>query len=480
MKKMLALLLAFATILGMTACNSNSGPGDADPAATTPPASADPSGDKASAEANEGSGLAYIEGTNNLLAGKPYDGTTLTLMISSPGDAQYENLKLLTESEFTPLTGITVNWDMGAYAELYAKEVTEVMAGTSNYQLLAVNDTWGPGLRNYMLPLDEYIARDNIDLNDWGDAVVEVGRMGGTDGTIYGLPFRGHYMSMYYRTDIYEELDLEIPTTWDQLIENCKIIQEKTDLDGLSVPYGVGGEQNLMPWYCFMYSMGADFFDENWHPVFNSAEGLAAFEKYVGLLRDEKIVSTDNITLTEGDSSLRMGQGKCAHFMGWSWIQQKFINPEITNPELVGKISCFKVPSFDGVNDATNTCTMWTMGIPANCENPDAAWEYIKWLCSADTEYKVLSDKSQYDTVIATHNTTLLRDDIVEISHGAMTYGYESLSSAKLPPLFDDWMPISEILEIAMNNAANGADCKTELDAAAAKAEKILSDAGYF
>ena len=469
MKKLVALLLALSLVFGMVACASDSEPNAPESADNN---TSDPD------SSSSGEELEYIEGTN-LLAGKPFDGTTLNLMISSPGDAQYENLKLLTEEYFTPMTGITVNWDMGAYNELYAKEVTEAMAGTTTYDLFAVNDTWGPGLRNYMLPLDDYIARDNVDLTDWADAIVEVGQMGG-DGTQYGLPYRGHYMGMYYRTDIYEELGLEIPETWDELIENCKIIQEKTDLQGLSMPYGINAEQNLMPWYSFMYSLDASIFDEEWRPTFNSEAALNATEMYIGLLTEEGIVSTDNITLNEGDASMQLATGQSAHFMGWSWMVQKFINPEITDPELIDKIGIMPVPSFDGENPAVSSITMWTMGIPANAQNPDAAWEYIKWLTSADTEYKCLSDKSVYNTANCLHNSNLQMDNIVELTLGAGAYSYECFANAVHPPLFDDWMQVSDLLQIAINNCANGADVASEMNSAAEQSEQILSDLGYF
>ena len=142
MKKLVALLLALSLVFGMVACASDSEPNAPESADNN---TSDPG------SSSSGEELEYIEGTN-LLAGKPFDGTTLNLMISSPGDAQYENLKLLTEEYFTPMTGITVNWDMGAYNELYAKEVTEAMAGTTTYDLFAVNDTWAPAFATICSP----------------------------------------------------------------------------------------------------------------------------------------------------------------------------------------------------------------------------------------------------------------------------------------------------------------------------------------
>ena len=72
MKKIVALLLAVLMIVGMTACANKS--------TTTPDASAETPAvsnetPAASNETPSGDGLEYIEGTN-LLAGKPFEGTT--------------------------------------------------------------------------------------------------------------------------------------------------------------------------------------------------------------------------------------------------------------------------------------------------------------------------------------------------------------------------------------------------------------------
>ncbi len=45
------------------------------------------------------------------------------------------------------------------------------------------------------------------------------------DGMIYGVPFRLDAKLFFYNKDIFEEQGLEIPTTWDELIDVCEKLQ---------------------------------------------------------------------------------------------------------------------------------------------------------------------------------------------------------------------------------------------------------------
>jgi len=49
------------------------------------------------------------------------------------------------------------------------------------------------------------------------------------------------------------------------------------------------------------------------------------------------------------------------------------------NTKQVGPVGAFRFPSFTGAK-AGGASSWWMMGIPQDAKNPDAAWEYIKWV----------------------------------------------------------------------------------------------------
>lgn len=64
------------------------------------------------------------------------------------------------------------------------------------------------------------------------------------DGKIYGAPFNVLYSGIYYNKAVYDEYDLEIPTTFDEFIANCDTLLE----NGVT-PIGLKDD----PWASFLW-----------------------------------------------------------------------------------------------------------------------------------------------------------------------------------------------------------------------------------
>lgn len=469
-KKLSALLLALALVVACAACGGG-GSSTSTPAGSTSTPAGSTSTPAPSVEL-----LEY-----DLLPDKPFDGTTLNYVANSPDNDQFNMLIKFTEEKFTPMTGITVVWDQGAWDGVLEKMITEAVSGSSTYDLFMVMDAWGPTLANYMVPLDDYVARDGIDWNDYPKPFQELAMMG-TDN-ILGLPMRGHFMTMFYRTDIYEALDLEIPATWDDLIANCKTIQDSADYSGmygLAMPYSTQTQQNLMPWYTFLYSNGGELFDENWKPVFNSPEAVAATEAFVGLLLEEGIVNPASVNWGENDARVSVCDGTSAHFMSWSWLLSRFSNPEYTVDEVLDNVGTFAVPAFKAGETPVTSVSEFCTGIHAASTQQDAAWEYVKFLGSAQIQIEVVSDPSDQVNTMASLSA-MTSDEVNNLPgrEGLWLIGAETLQSARIAPTIAEWPEISAIISEAVNRAALGGNVQTELDNAAASAESILKAAGY-
>lgn len=412
----------------------------------------------------------------NLIEGKPFDGTELNLLACAAGDPQMQSAQDRLGT-FKDTTGIGVTWDQGDWGGLLSKMITEGGAKTNSYDIYMAYDAWGTTVRDYLMPLDDFIARDDYNIDDFAPIYQAWAKLG-TD-KIMGIPYRAHFQIMFYRKDIYEELGLEIPKTWEELIANAKIIEEKKGIKGFACPYGTGYQYNLMDWYAFFFSNGGEFFDADYNVTFNNEAGVKSLEQYTGLLTKEGIVSPDSLSWGEEESCLALGKGEAAMMMGWSWLLSRYSDPDYCDASVVNNIGTFPVPSFDGEHEAITTTTIFIMSIPKNSPNPEAAWEYIKYLCSAEQDKETILDENN-DTVITTHRSTMQDADLNVVTDGMLQQGYETLEKAKAIPMIPEYTEISYALEEAVFNCANGADAKTELDKAAEKATSILKEAGYY
>lgn len=106
---------------------------------------------------------------------------------------------------------------------LYTATFSQVNGLVSQKQHLPVDDV----LDEMEAENGETLFRDNITIN--GEATF--------------MP-RGMYTASFiYRTDIYDRLGLAVPETWDELLENARIIDEDPDTEARG--FGIGGGRNL-------------------------------------------------------------------------------------------------------------------------------------------------------------------------------------------------------------------------------------------
>ena len=153
-----------------------------------------------------------------LLPGKPYDGTELTFLICCPAAAQFAAWADST-AEFKELTGIDVVFTNDPLGGLREKIVTESIGNPGSWDTTIYFGTWGPSLAQFLEPIETYSDQIDTNLLDYPNSSRQIATI---DGVTYGIPVRSHVMMFYYREDIFAELGLDVPTTWDELEEAAR------------------------------------------------------------------------------------------------------------------------------------------------------------------------------------------------------------------------------------------------------------------
>jgi multiple sugar transport system substrate-binding protein len=438
-------------------------------AAAEPTAAAQPAGQAATLPTDP---AAY-----GLKPGKPYNGTKLNFLICCNSVGQFAALINRTSSEFTPMTGIEATWDNTPYASFQEKLLTEASTGSGTYDIVAWVDSWGQGLKPYLVPLDDRIKQDNIDVSDFPKAYMEAAT--GDDGKIYGLPFRGHAQVLFYRKDIFNQLGLEPPKTWQDVATDAKAIREKTQLNPIAMYYKVSAGQNLFIWLNMLWGSGGDIFDKDKHPIFNNDAGVKATQQYIDFAKNN-LTNPSALTFGEGEATEEMTKGRAAMFVGWSWIRENFTNKEIAAPEVLNNVGVVPAPSNGAA--PVSYGYIWPVGILQSSKNQDAAWEYLKWLTNKQVEKAVAVDKSDPKTsnIVAVHLSNLNDPDVNATTDGLHKVMGTMLESARTEPLLAEWPEIQTVLETALNEMAGGAEVKATLDKAQQDVDEIMKRAGYY
>ena len=142
---------------------------------------------------------------------------------------------------------------------LQANDAPEIYHATT----AEIGDLINQGLT---MPVDDVV--DDLE-DEWGDALYKytLQPMGGDrDDEMHSIP-HGIYVGgcLNYRSDVYEALDLEVPETWDELVENARIIDESDEFEEMR-GFGLAGQsagKSGSDFSNWLYNSGGWFWEEN-------------------------------------------------------------------------------------------------------------------------------------------------------------------------------------------------------------------------
>ncbi len=159
-----------------------------------------------------------------------------------------------------------------------------------------------------------------------------------------------------------------------------------------------------------------------------------------------------------------------------------FINPTLAVTDVVGNVAFAPVPAWEGKGAPATYGYIWEVGIYKNSPNQEAAWEYLKWLTHPENEKRVALDRTdaRFINVVVVHKSNMADPEINALSNGLQQNMLAILDNALSLPMLPEWLEIQAILEVAINEMANGAPVQETLDTAAADVEALLSQAGYY
>ena len=214
--------------------------------------------------------------------------------------------------EFEAKTGATVQFELVAYSSMYEKLVPQLSGpeGSGTYDVVAVDYYW-PGefaRSGWMLPLDDWIARDQVDYSGIFPASFEVN--GTVDGTTYYVPYYTYPMGLVYRND----MGISIPATMEEYVALAKSLKSG-DLAGAAMQ-GAPTDPIAMEWLNYLYANGGDLYAEDLKtPTINNEAGLTALNQYIDLIDNAAQTGAAGANLDDAMESVRPRQGSDDDFV---------------------------------------------------------------------------------------------------------------------------------------------------------------------
>ncbi|MED7926498.1 sugar ABC transporter substrate-binding protein [Nonomuraea sp. LP-02] len=197
------------------------------------------------------------------------------------------------------------------------------------------------------------------------------------DGEIYAVPWGAGARAVLYRKDWFEDLKIEVPKTWDELVAAAKKIQKEkgAGVDGFAFNGGSDANHLLA---AFAWSEGGEFAvkeGDKWVGKLTEPGFAKGFETYTGLVTGG-LSSKANLTLNTVDIRKRFANNKVAMYLTAGW-DLPGIEEDSKGKLKSDKLAFFPLPaktggvapSFFGGNDIA----LW-----GGTKEADLGKEYIK------------------------------------------------------------------------------------------------------
>ena len=153
-------------------------------------------------------------------------GETLTVWIMEGTNPDSEPFFEKVGEAFTEETGATLDVEYVQWADAHDRFVTSIAGGTTP-DVAETGTTWTAEFADAgaLAPLTDYVAAEKGLEKDLVDGLEVAGTY---DGDLYGMPWYAGVRSIVYRADIFEELGLEAPTSWDEIVSAGEAIRPRT------------------------------------------------------------------------------------------------------------------------------------------------------------------------------------------------------------------------------------------------------------
>ncbi|QOD93370.1 extracellular solute-binding protein [Chryseoglobus sp. 28M-23] len=324
-------------------------------------------------------------GVAGCTAGEPEDGdassvTELNLpAVEAPWLGGYQAMVDLYEEE----TGITVNLTAFPFDGLRTQEANAAQSGSNAFDLLLINEQWvGQFYDNGWV---QPVADVKPDF-EWDEGLIQFDGIGRwdpdarattPDGEVYSLPINGNIHEFMYRTDLYDQLGLDVPADWEGVIDNAEAARSA---GAASNGYVVRGKTPSYDFSAVLYSYdGAWFADESggdYTPTIDTDEFREALEMFkaladVGPAAPQTIAQAEAISLMQGGDTLQA-----------TLVTASSVPLEDPAASLIaGKVGYAALPG------GTPVSGVWTMGVPVGlpADRAAAAMDFLQWLTSQET-----------------------------------------------------------------------------------------------
>lgn len=314
--------------------------------------------------------------------------------------------------EFSQKTGIEFKYEQIPFPQLHDKYLASFMSGGKEYDVVHVRDDyvaeWAP--KGFLEALDSRVT----------DAMKNEHTPGAFNylsnkGKIYGVPRYLWLWQFYYNTELFEKAGLkDPPKTWAEFREYAKKLT-KPPVYGAIFTYGANMPVNVFTMR--IRAEGGEFMKDGM-PTFNSPEGVTALTDLVNMVKDGSVDPSSFELTTTGTMTDIFTQGRAAMTVSTPPTLSMAADP--AKSQVVGKVQVALIPGSKLKSGGYSE--LGGVAITSTSADKDAAWEFVKFVTSAEQQKKMALAIGRIPTL-----PSLLNDPEVQKKYSAAAIAAEQM-----------------------------------------------------
>lgn len=281
---------------------------------------------------------------------------------------------------FTEETGVKIDLLSNPYADTKTQIAAGAAAGTMA-DVVGLDGSWVYDFakQGSIANLTELMEADGYDDSQLSDQIKY-------EGNTYMIPVVNFAYPLYANTDILEEAGVEeIPTTWTEFLDACDKITTNTDKAAYAIPLSTEAPNGIQNQFSsWLWASGGNLLQDG-KPALTDNDKLAQLVDMVKTMKDKGYLSDGAEAMKEQDMVNEFENGRLA-FMVDGISHLTTIKTE--SPDL--NFTFAKMPVMDDYTDKSGMdVANWGIGIAENCENKEAAMQFVEYLMSPEVNAKL-------------------------------------------------------------------------------------------
>ena len=306
------------------------------------------------------------------------EGESISVWVTTGRD-QSQIVRQMINDMFTPQYNIPVELKLVAAGTL----LPATLAGNGpDVAYMGGSDPVNYAIRNAIQKLDGFDTFDEVCARFSDQAIVPftldvtdnpaTEENEGDAAGVYAIPETQSFSMLFYRQDIFADLEIEVPTTWDELKAILPVLQ--SEYMEIAMPQKLAGFTLL-----YYQRDGELYADGGMRINLDSNLALDTFKELCDMFTQYKFPLTYDFANRFRTGEMPLGIA--------DYTMYTQLNAFAT--EIRGLWAMMPLPGYemeDGTVNNTATTAVSGLVMMADAKNPENAWKYIDWITSTEAQ----------------------------------------------------------------------------------------------